>query len=181
MVYLLLADGFEEAEALVTTDLLRRGGATVSLIGLDDLVVTGAHGIEVRADATLEDLNINNMEMLILPGGTAGVEHIQMNLFALALIQKVADQGIYIAAICAAPTILAQLGLLDRRRAVCYPGMEDAMGSAVIQQEQPVVIDGRLITAEAAGSVFEFALKLVEILCGSAAALEVRHAIHFRR
>ena len=119
MVYILLADGFEEAEALVTADLLRRGGCQVTLAGLDDLQVTGSHGITVLADATLDQIDMDQMEMLVLPGGMGGVENIQMNLFALALIERARNQGAYVAAICAAPTILAQLGIVDRRRAVC--------------------------------------------------------------
>lgn len=180
MVYILLADGFEEAEALVTADLLRRGGCAVTLVGLDDLQVTGAHHITVLADTTLAQVDADEIEMLVLPGGLGGVENIQMNLFALALIEAVRNRGAYVAAICAAPTILAHLGILDRRRAVCYPGMEDQMFSAVIQRDTPVVSDGRIITAEAAGSVFDFALRLVEVLKGIEAAQKVRHAIHYR-
>lgn len=103
-----------------------------------------------------------------------------MNLFALGLIQRAWDQGCYLAAICAAPTILAHLGIVDRRKAVCYPGMEEEMGSAVIQTGCPVVVDGRIITGEAAGSAFDFGLKLVEILSGAEAVRKVRDAVHYR-
>lgn len=179
MVYLLLADGFEEAEALVTADLLRRADVPLALVGLEELQVTGSHGITVTADDTLENVDMDKLEMLILPGGLGGVENIQMNLFALGLIQRAVEKGAYVAAICAAPTILAGLGLLDRRRAVCYPGMEDQMLSAVVCRGQRVVTDGRFLTGEAAGSVFEFGLKLVEALRGAAAAETVREEIHF--
>lgn len=179
MVYLLLADGFEEAEALVTADLLRRADVPLALVGLEELQVTGSHGITVTADDTLENVDMDKLEMLILPGGLGGVENIQMNLFALGLIQRAVEKGAYVAAICAAPTILAGLGLLDRRRAVCYPGMEDQMLSAVVCRGQQVVTDGRFLTGEAAGSVFEFGLKLVEALCGAAAAEAVCGEIHF--
>lgn len=104
--------------------------------------------------------------MLVLPGGLGGVEAIQKNQFALALIQKAYDRGCWLCAICAAPTILAREGCLDRRKAVCYPGMEDEMGSAVVQKGAQVVTDGRIITGEAAGSAFEFGLRLVEAACG---------------
>ena len=179
MVYLLLADGFEEAEALVTADLLRRGGVELSLVGLDSLTVTGAHGITVTADCLLSQAG-EELEMLILPGGMGGVENIMMNLFAQAYIQKAGEQGAYVAAICAAPTILAHLCMLDRRKAVCYPGMEDRMYSAVIQKGAPVVVDGRMITGEAAGSVFDFALKLVEVLKGRETARQVRESVYYR-
>ncbi len=181
MVCILLADGFEESEALVTADLLRRGGCEVTLTGLDSLQVTGSHGITVLADKTLDQIEMAEMEMLVLPGGMAGVENIQLNLFALALIERARNQGAYVAAICAAPTILAQLGILDRRRAVCYPGLEDRMFSAVIQHGQTVVTDGRIITGEAAGAAFDFGLKLVEILKGAETAEEVRKAVVYRR
>ena len=180
MVYILLADGFEEAEALVTADLLRRGKVETALVGLDGLEVRGSHGITVTADLTMDEVDRERMEMLVLPGGLGGVESIQMNLFALALIQHAYDNGSYLAAICAAPTILAHLGILDRRKAVCYPGMEEDMGSAVVQQGRPVVVDGRIVTGEAAGSVFSFGLKLVEILRGEETAQAVKEAVHYQ-
>ena len=180
MVYILLADGFEEAEALVPADLLRRAGVQVSLVGLDGPEITGGHGITVKADLVLEQVEQDAMQMLVLPGGLGGVESIQMNLFATALIQRALNQGCYVAAICAAPTILANLGALDRRKAVCYPGMEEEMGSAVVQRGSAVVVDGRIITGEAAGSAFEFGLKLVEILAGTPAAQQVKTAVHYQ-
>lgn len=180
MVYLLLADGFEEAEALVTADLLRRADVPLTLVGLEKLEVTGSHGITVLADDTLDHVDMDKLEMLVLPGGMGGVENIQMNLFALGLIQRTAEKGAYVAAICAAPTILSHLALLDRRRAVCYPGLEDQMLSAVVCRGERVVTDGRFVTGEAAGSVFEFGLKLVEVLRGAQAAEQVRQDVHFR-
>lgn len=180
MVYILLGEGFEEVEALTAADLLRRAGVEVSLVGLEDRMVTGAHAIAVQADCTLEQVSEEDMTMLVLPGGLGGVEAIQMNLFALALIQKAWDHGVYLAAICAAPTILAHMGVLDRRKAVCFPGMEDQMGSAVVQKGQTVVVDGHLITGEAPGASYDFALKLVEILKGREAAQQLRNATHYR-
>ena len=180
MVYILLAEGFEESEALVPADLMRRAGLEVRLVGLDALQVTGGHGITVTADVTLDQVDTDQMQLLMLPGGLGGVDSILMNLFALGLIQRAWDQGCYLAAICAAPTILAHLGIVDRRKAVCYPGMEEEMGSAVIQTGCPVVVDGRIITGEAAGSAFDFGLKLVEILSGAEAVRKVRDAVHYR-
>jgi len=181
MVYILLGEGFEESEALVPADLLRRAGVEVALVALEDLEVAGGHGITVRADLTLEEADHDAMEMLVIPGGMGGVESIQMNLFALAMIQRAYDRGAYLAAICAGPTILAHQGFLDRRKAVCYPGMEDEMGSAVVQKGQRVVVDGHIITAEAAGSAFDFGLKLVEVLKGREAAAKVGESVHYRR
>jgi 4-methyl-5(b-hydroxyethyl)-thiazole monophosphate biosynthesis len=180
MVVILLGNGFEESEALVPADLLRRAGAQVKLVGLDGLQVTGGHGITVQADATLDQIDPDEVEMLMLPGGLGGVEAIAGNVRALALIQQCSDRGCWLAAICAAPTILANMGILDRRRAVCYPGMEEEMGSAVVQKGTAVVEDGHIITGEAAGSAFAFGLALVRALYGDQAAQKVQHAVHYR-
>ncbi|NCE64844.1 DJ-1/PfpI family protein [Pseudoflavonifractor sp. 524-17] len=179
MIFILLGQGFEEAEALVPADLLRRAGLEVLLVGVDSLQVTGGHGITVLADCLLRDVSADQADMVVLPGGLGGVYAIQSSLPAQSLIQGAYDRGIYLAAICAAPTILANLGILDRKGAVCYPGMEEEMGSAVVEKGTPVVHSGHIVTAEAAGSVFEFGLKLVEVLQGAQAAQEVRDAIHF--
>ncbi len=180
MVYILLGAGFEESEALVPADLLRRAGIETRLAGVDALQVTGGHGITVTADCLLSDVDLDGAEMLLLPGGLGGVRAIQGSPAALSLIRSAAERGLRLAAICAAPTILAGLGLLDSRRAVCYPGMED-VGAALADQSAPVVIDGNFITAQAAGSSFPFALALVEALRGPAAAEEVAHAVHYHR
>lgn len=179
MVYILLGEGFEESEAVVPADLLRRAGVEAAFVGLDGLEVRGRNGMTVKADLTLDRVDEERMEMLMLPGGLGGVEAIQMNLFALALIQRAYDKGCWLCAICAGPTILARMGFVDRRKAVCYPGMEDEMGSAVVQLGAPVVTDGRIITGEAAGSVFAFGLRLVEALKGRAAAEKVRREVHY--
>lgn len=179
MVMILLGDGFEESEALIPTDLLRRAGIETKLIGIHSLSVTGGHGITVTADLLLSQVCVDQADMVVLPGGLDGVAAIQDSLTAQGLIQGAYDRGIYLAAICAAPTILAHMGLLDRRRAVCYPGMEDQMGSSVVQRGTSVVTDGHIITGEAAGSAFEFGLKLVEVLRGPDWAKEVKHAIHY--
>ena len=179
MVAILLGKGFEESEALVPADLLRRAGIQVALVGLDGLQVAGSHGITVTADTTLDQLDPDGLKMLMLPGGLGGVEAISGDMRAQALIQHCYDHGCWLAAICAAPTILANLGMLDRRRAVCYPGMEDLMGSAVVQKGVQVVVDGHIVTGEGPGSAFPFGLKLVEVLKGAETAGQVRHAVHY--
>ena len=179
MVYVLLGEGFEEAEAIVPVDLLRRAGVEVKLAGVTGSQVTSSHGITVVCDCALREIDEENLTMLMLPGGLGGVEAIQESEAALGIIQRAADRGVYIAAICAAPTILARLGLLDRRQAVCYPGMEDQMLSAVVRKGTPVVTDGHIITSEAAGSAFEFGFKLVEILTDAETARQVRQAVHY--
>lgn len=179
MVYVLLGEGFEESEAIVPVDLLRRSGVEVKLAGVNGLQVVSSHGIAVECDCLLRDVDEEDLEMVILPGGLGGVEAIQASEAALGLVQRAWDRGAYVAAICAAPTILARLGILDRREAVCYPGMEDQMLSAVVRRGQAVVADGRVITGEAAGSAFDFGLKLVETLKGAQAARKVCTGVHY--
>lgn len=180
MVAILLGNGFEEAEAIVPADLLRRAGIEVALTALEGTQVTSSHNITIKADASLSDLEMDRLELLFLPGGMGGVEAIQGCPAALELVRAVYDKGKYLAAICAAPTILGALGLLEGRRAVCYPGMEEGLVGADVQKGHGVVSDGSLITGEAAGSAFDFGLKLVELLKGSTAAEQVRNAVHYR-
>lgn len=175
MVYILLADGFEEAEAIVPADLLRRAGAEVALTGVTGPVVTGAHGIAVTCDRKLEQVKMEDLELLMLPGGLGGVENIGASPAAMELIRSAAEAGRYVAAICAAPSLLGKLGLLEGRRAVCYPGMEETMGAVDAQRGHSVVADGRFITGEGPGAAFDFGLKLVETLKGDAAAKQVSH------
>lgn len=179
MVCIILAEGFEESEAIVPADLLRRAGVEVTLTSLTGAEVTSSHGVTVKADRTLAEIRVDELDMLVIPGGLGGVESIRMDLFATALIQKVYDKKIYLASICAGPTILGGMGLLDGRAAVCYPGMENELGVAEVQIGTPVVSDGFLITGEAAGSAFAFGLKLVELLKGPGMAEQVRNAVHY--
>lgn len=181
MICVLLGTGFEEAEALVPVDLLRRAGVEVCLTSLaDTLTVRGGHGITVQADRPLSQIHAEEVELVLLPGGLGGVEAIASCPAALELIRSVHDRGGKLAAICAAPTILASLGLLEGHRAVCYPGMEEEMSGAQVEPGTSVILDGTILTAEAAGSSFLFGLKLIELLKGSTAAEEVRSAVYYR-
>lgn len=180
MVYVLLGEGFEESEAIVPVDLLRRAEVEVSLVALKGKTVKSSHGIQVEADCQLKDVDEGKLEMIVIPGGLGGVAAIMGDQSALGLVQRAGDRGAYVCAICAGPTVLAHLGIADRRQAVCYPGMEEEMGSAVVKKGERVVCDGHMITAEAAGSSFEFGLKLVEALKGKDAAQKVKQAVHYR-
>lgn len=180
MVTILLGTGFEEAEALVPADLMRRAGLDVALVGVDGARVTGAHGVTVQADRSLEEIEEGQVELLMLPGGLGGVEAIGASGAARELIGRVWSAGRYVAAICAAPTLLASMGLLEGRRAVCYPGMEDQLEGALPQPDAQVVVDGNLITGQAPGAAFPFALQLVETLKGPDAAAQVKRETHYR-
>lgn len=179
MVYILLAEGFEESEAMVPADLLRRAGIETALVGLEPGLVKGSHGIAVQADMTLGQMDLSRAEMIVLPGGLAGVRNLEKQSGLGHMIQLALEQEIWVAAICAAPTLLAKRGFLEGKTAVCYPGMEDKMAGARPQMDQKVVVDGKIITGRAAGSAFDFGLELVKALAGTEKAEEVRHAIHY--
>lgn len=177
MVYILLGSGFEEAEAVIPCDLLRRAGIETLFAGIGGHVIRGSHGITVQADALLEDIDENQLDMLILPGGMRGVQSISRSEAAASLIRRTWNAGKYVAAICAAPTILAKLGISDGLRATCYPGMEDQMQNADVQPSARAVRDGRLITSRAAGTAFDFSLELIRALKGNEAARKVAEAV----
>ena len=177
MVYILLGKGFEEAEALVTADVLRRADLPVTLTGIGGDTVTGSHGITVQADAAVEQVTLEPGDMVALPGGMGGVASIEGSEAAMKLVRQAASGGEYwLAAICAAPTLLARAGLLPKgARAVCYPGMEGALVEAGVipQMDCPAVIDGRLVTSRGPGAAFDFGLALVGVLAGQEAAQAV--------
>lgn len=179
MVSILLGNGFEEAEALVPADLLRRAGIDVVLTSLSEDLVASSHNITVKADRTLAEVAPTEVELVMLPGGLGGVSALGRDSRVTDFIHAVLGQGGYVAAICAAPTLLASFGLLEGKRAVCYPGMEGEMAGAVTQASVPFVVDGHIITGEAAGAAFPFGLKLVELLRGPESAQKVKDAVHY--
>lgn len=172
MVAILLGEGFEETEAIAPFDLLKRAGVDVCFAGVGGMTVKGSHGITVQADCAAEDLHAEQLEMIVLPGGLRGVQTLSASRFAMDLTKQVWANGAYVAAICAAPTILASLGITDGRKATCYPGMESKMPGAK-PQKKSAVTDGKLITGRAAGSAMDFGLALVEALKGAKAANKV--------
>ena len=166
MIYLLLADGFEEVEALSPLDLLRRAGKEVLTVSVtENRAVVGAHGITVLADITAEELSVTCDEMLILPGGMPGTTHLDASSVTDRLIGEVLASGGHLAAICAAPLILGKRGLLEGKRATCYPGFEGDLKGALIT-DAPVVTDGSITTATGAGVAVLFGAALVRLLCG---------------
>lgn len=167
MVYILLGTGFEETEAVAPGDVLRRAQIPMQYVGTGGKTVAGAHGISIQADITLEEMDLSQMDMLVLPGGLGGVESIESSAGAMAAISYALEHGKFVAAICAAPTILGKQGLLDGRNAVCYPGCEGSMGKAVVHPEKETVVDGNIITGRAPGAAIEFGLTLAGILKGA--------------
>lgn len=173
MVYVILGTGFEEVEAIAPVDILRRCGVTVKTAGIGGLQITGAHGITVTADCMVDELDLDVMDMIVLPGGLGGVASINSSEAALAAVSKAWNAGKYVAAICAGPTVLARLGLTAGKSVTGYPGTEPQLGDCQYVSDAPVVVDGRLITSRGPGTALLFGWKLAEILCGAEAAAQV--------
>lgn len=165
MVYVLLGTGFEETEAIAPIDLLRRAGAEVCTVGIQGKLIHGSHGIGVEADITIDQLDLSDLEMIVLPGGLGGVQSIKGCQAALDAVRHAYAQDKFVAAICAGPTVLAQLGITDGKEAVCYPGCEEDMGSARMVTA-PCVRSGKVITGTSAGCAVPFGLALIAALKG---------------
>ena len=180
MVYVLLGTGFEEMEAIAPIDLLRRAGIEVKTVGVTGKTVYGSHGIGVEADILPEDMVLDAMEMIVLPGGLGGVASTRASKPALDALRYGWDQGRFVAAICAGPTVLADLGITYGRNATCYPGCEGKMGSANMQPGAAAVRDGKLITGTSAGCAIPFALELIRALRGEEKAQAIAQQIVIR-
>ena len=179
MVYIILGKGFEEGEAIIPCDLLRRAGVETSFAGIGGLEITGGHGITVKADCIAEETDFSQAEMIVLPGGLGGVASIRGCRAVIEAVKTAYAEGRYVAAICAAPTILAELGITDGKNATCYPGMENEMGRANMVASGAVA-DGNVITGKAAGTAFDFALKLISVLRGEAAAASIAAGVVYQ-
>ncbi len=180
MVYVLLGTGFEETEAIAPIDLLRRANVPVLTVGVDGKTVTGSHGIPVVADITIEEMDLTDLDMIVLPGGLGGVATARNSQPALDALGFAWENGKFVAAICAGPTVLADLHITDGKNATCYPGCESGMGSAVMVPDAPCVRDGMLITGTSAGCSIPFGLMLVEALKGKEEARRIKTQIVIR-
>ena len=180
MVYMLLGTGFEETEAIAPLDLLRRAGVPIMTVGINGKTVYGSHGIGVEADITIEEMDLTALEMIILPGGMGGVTSVRACPMAMDALRFGWENGKFVAAICAGPTVLADLGITDGKNATCFPGCEGGMGSANMIPDVPCVRDGKLITGTSAGCAIPFGLLLVEALKGAETAEAIRRQIVIR-
>ena len=179
MVYMLLGTGFEETEAIAPLDLLRRAGVQAATVGINGKVVYGSHKIGVEADMEISEMDLTNLDMIVLPGGLGGVASIKASQPALEAVRFAWENGKYVAAICAGPTILAQLGITDGKNVTCYPGCESQMGSANMVQAAAVT-DGKVITGTSAGCAVPFGLALIAALKGQEAADAIAKQIVIR-
>ena len=180
MVYVLLGTGFEEVEAIAPVDLMSRAGISVLTVGITGKTVYGGHNIGIEADITIDQMDLTDLEMIVLPGGLGGVASARASQAALDAIRFAWENGKFVAAICAGPTVLADLHITDGKKATCYPGCENGMGNANMLSQQACVRDGNLITGTSAGCAVPFGLALIEALKGPETANAIAQQIVIR-
>ena len=174
-----LADGFEECEGLIVVDILRRAGVeTVMASAMDGLMIDSSRHIKVQADVMAGDVDYDTVDLIVLPGGRLGTENLGANALVVEKCKEFAASK-HLAAICAAPSLLAALGLLEGRRATCHPDFEGHMAGAVLTGGS-VVTDGNITTGQGLGASFDFSFELVKILVGGDMAAQIKKAICYR-
>lgn len=181
MVYVFLADGFEEIEALAPVDIMRRAGIEVQTVGVTGKTVTGGHEISVLADINLTDVNMDNIEAIMLPGGLEGTLNLEKNEKVQSIIDYCADNNILITAICAAPSILAHKGILKGKTATAYPSFQKDLteGGAEVPKDF-VCRDGNVVTARGMGVSLDFGFEIIKVLKGDMAEKNIREQIQCR-
>lgn len=173
MIYVFLADGFEEVEALTPVDMLRRAGAQVMTVGVSGKTVTSSHKVPVTADITKSEISLDSsLELIVLPGGMPGSNNLEADETVQNAIDYAVSNGKYVSAICAAPKILGHKGLLKGRKATCFPGFEEDLIGAELTG-LPAVTDGKFITGKGAGAAFAFGAELIKALYGADKADEI--------
>ncbi|MCF7893363.1 MAG: DJ-1/PfpI family protein [Candidatus Omnitrophica bacterium] len=176
---ILLAEGFEEIEAVTCIDILRRAGVKITISGLNSLAIEGSRKITIKAEKKLNQVS-SDYDAIILPGGMPGAENLAKSDQVKTLLKKAENQGKIIAAICAAPAIvLSPLGILDNKTATCYPGMEENFSKTTTYKTKEVVTDGKIITSQGPATAMQFALKIVEKLLGKKISDKVAKAALF--
>lgn len=177
MIYVFLADGFEETEAIAPIDMLRRAEKDVVTVGIGTDGIKSSHGIPVLCDMTDMQVELDErLEMIVLPGGMPGTLNLEKNPVVNAAIEYCVKNSVPIGAICAAPSILGRKGLLSGKKAICFPGFEKYLTGAELS-ESKVVTDGIFTTAAGAGAAVDFGLELVRVLCGDGESRHIRAAI----
>lgn len=179
MIYILLADGFEDIEALVSRDILCRAGIDVQTVGLNPNFVKSANKLEVKADKVINEVEFNSLEGIVLPGGMPGAANLQKNDDVLKLIDFCNKNNLMIAAICAAPMILGKMGILKGKESCCYPGFEEYLEGANVN-EKSVNVCGNIITSRGPGTSFDFAFAILEYLKGYDAKNKISSQIQYK-
>lgn len=177
MIYIFLADGFEEIEALAPADVFRRSGVSVQLVGVGGKAITGSHGISVECDITDSDISLDaDLEGIFLPGGMPGTLNLEKSETVNKAIDYCLQNGLIISAICAAPSILGHKGILNGKNAVCFPGFEDELKGAVLS-DKFICEDGNIMTAKGMGSAVEFGTRIAARLVGTDKAKSVHDSL----
>ena len=171
-----LAEGCEELEAVTIIDLLRRAGIEVVTAGLKPGIVKASRGVQLMPDMTLDEALPGHYDMVVLPGGMPGAAHLKADARIIGLLKKMADGGQYTAAICAAPMVLAEAGILNGKQATCYPGFLDGLPGVTVSTAN-VVQDGKVLTSRGPGTAMDFALTLIKVLAGSDMRQQVEAAL----
>ena len=179
MFYVFLAEGFEETEALAPVDVMRRAKLDVKTVGVTGECVTSSHGVPVKADITIDNIDLDDVQGVVLPGGMPGTLNLEANKKVLEAGKYSCENGKIVAAICAAPSILGHLGILDGKKATCFPGFENELTGAV-ETDLSVVTDGKMITGRGPGVAVDFALEIVARLCGQVESSKIRMAMQCR-
>ncbi|MBR5615142.1 MAG: DJ-1/PfpI family protein [Clostridia bacterium] len=161
MLYMFLADGFEETEAIGSLDVIRRAGLEIKTVGIDGKIICGSHGIKVTADIEKSDVDFQNMAGVILPGGMPGTTNLENDELVVKAVRFCMDNHLLLAAICAAPMVLGKLGALRGKKAVCYPGFEEHLDGAILCSDGAVA-DGNIVTGKGAGASLVFGAKIVD-------------------
>ena len=178
MIYMFLADGFEEVEALAPLDIMRRANIDVITVGVTGEYITGAHNITVKADKSISEVNREDLDGVILPGGLGGTNNMDNSREVKEIVQFAADNNKLVCAICAAPSILGKMGLLAGKEATCYPGFEDTFtGGKYIKQS--VVKSGNFITSDGMGSAYKFGFAITEAIAGAEVAKKIKEQIQY--
>lgn len=176
---MLFATGFEEVEALMTADLLMRGGVQVQLVSItEETTVTGSHGIRTGMDTTIDKVDFEEQDAVIIPGGMPGTLNLGESAAVTEALKKMNQEGKLVGAICAAPSVLGQCGILKGKRATCYPGFEEKLTGAQFVDEM-VVVDQNVVTSRGLGTSMEFGFALLEQLVSGEKAEEIRKQIVF--
>lgn len=169
MFYMFLADGFEETEAIAALDVLRRGKLDVKTVGVTGEYATSSHGVTVKADLALSEVDLENIQGAILPGGMPGTLNLENSEDVIACVKHCYTSGKIVAAICAAPSILGHLGMLENRKATCFPGFETELKGAQVTSS-PVETDGNVVTAKGAGCAILFGKAILSLASSQAEA-----------
>ncbi len=179
MVYIFLADGFEEIEAIVPRDILKRGGVKILTVGVTGDLVTSAYGLKIKADVTIESVDIDDIEGIVLPGGMPGTLNLKNNQKLLEIVKYSFEKRLLIGAICAAPSILGDMNILKNKSACCYPGFEKELIGANILNES-VTIDQNIITSRGPGTAIHFGFALLSYLKGEDILKNVKNEMIYK-